>query len=72
MIKDIIVAFLVVLAIFFGIMPHRVHCDTFRMFSTTCPAHWIFIVNGLISFIIAILISQWNYIITGITNACSN
>jgi len=72
MIKDIIVAFLVVMAIFFGIMPHRVHCDIFRHVSATCPSHWIFILNGIIIFALAILFSQWTYVITGVTKLCSN
>lgn len=63
MIKDIIVAFLVVVSIFFSIMPHRVHCDTFKTVFKTCPSHWTFILNGVILFILAVLVSQWNFII---------
>jgi hypothetical protein len=67
MIKDVIVAFLVVVSIFFTIMPHRVHCDTFKIITTTCPTHWVFMVSGILTFLLAILISQWSYIIDGVT-----
>ena len=71
MIKDVIVAFLVVVSIFFGIMPHRVHCDTLKMFSETCPSHRVFLLNSIILFVLAVILSQWDFIIGEVTRLCA-
>lgn len=62
MIRDIVVALLVVGAIFFGVMPHRVHCDTLKGLVKNCPAHWVHILSGVVLFLLAVLVSQWGYI----------
>ena len=58
--KMLLVAFLLVNAIFWGLYPHSTHCSVSAMMGVkNCPAHWIHVyVMGLGSFILALYIKQ--------------
>jgi hypothetical protein len=40
------------------------HCKLAKMFVTECPTHNLHLVLGILSFIIAFVISQFNYLKT--------
>lgn len=60
--KEIIVVFLIVNAIFWGLMPHSLHCQLVAKFtSAQCPPHIFHILFGIICFILAAILSQDEY-----------
>lgn len=63
MLKNIIVLFFVVNAIFWGLFSHSQHCSVAASLGViNCPPHLIHLLMGLISFIIAIYVQQREYI----------
>jgi hypothetical protein len=64
MIKTIIVIFFAINAIFWSLFPHKTHCNVAKMFIDVCPAHNIHLIIGLLSFLIAFVIAQYNYLKT--------
>jgi hypothetical protein len=63
MIKNIVVIFFVLNALFWGLASHSQHCSLASMLGVVnCPPHSIHLLMGLISFIIAIYIQQRKYI----------
>ncbi len=60
--QNLLVAFLAVNALFWGLMPHKVHCDLVGMFSNTCPSHTVHLVMGLIAFVLAVVFAQYDYL----------
>jgi len=62
-----ITAFLVLNGIFWGLMQHSIHCDVAALVGIkNCPPHWVHLMIGLLSFVAAIVVSQWNYLTVGI------
>jgi len=63
MLKNIVVIFFVINALFWGLAPHKSHCNLASLFGVTnCPQHYVHLLMGLVSFIIAIYIQQREYI----------
>ena len=63
MLKNIIVLFFVLNALFWGLANHSQHCSFVSMVGMKyCPPHYIHLFMGLLSFIIAIYIQQRKYI----------
>ena len=62
LLKNLLVVFLVVNALFWGLMSHKVHCDFVALFSNTCPSHTVHLVMGLIAFVLAVIVAQYDYI----------
>ncbi len=60
MLQNIIVGFLVLNALFWGLASHKQHCVlASKLGVKKCPPHWIHVyVMGLGSFFLALLISQ--------------
>ncbi len=57
--RQILVVFLIINALFWGLMSHDVHCNFVAKFSKAkCPPHTIHILIGFICFTLAVLISQ--------------
>ena len=58
--KNALIAFLVVNAVFWGLFSHTNHCKVASMIGlATCPPHWIHVwIMGLGSFVLALYISQ--------------
>jgi hypothetical protein len=60
--KEIFVVFLIVNAIFWGLMPHSLHCQLVAKFtSMQCPPHIVHILFGITCFILAAILSQDEY-----------
>lgn len=60
-VQNLIVAFLAVNALFWGLMPHKVHCDLVATFTNSCASHGVHLVMGLIAFVLAVIFAQWDY-----------
>lgn len=61
--KNILIVIFLLNAIFWGLYPHSSHCQVVSILGIMkCPSHWLHLSFGLISFIIAIIIAQWNFI----------
>lgn len=58
MLKNIIVAFLAINALFWGLFPHSTHCAVASVFMNSCPPHPIHVSIGVICFMLAVVISQ--------------
>jgi hypothetical protein len=51
-------------AIFWGLYSHDVHCKVAAAVGVkSCPPHWVHLTIGLVSFIGAIVTSQWSYLV---------
>lgn len=60
--KMLLVLFLTINAVFWGLFPHHTHCHVATTFGLQkCPSHWIHITMGLIFFVCAILTAQWHH-----------
>ena len=60
--KELAIAILILNSLFWGLMPHNVHCDVMSKFtSMKCPPHIVHISIGLFCFILAILLAQSDY-----------
>ena len=54
---------LVINAIFWGMGSHAQHCQLAGLFgSTFCPPHWVHLLIGVVSFLSAVYISQYEYV----------
>ena len=62
MLKTIFVVFFAINAIFWSLFPHNIHCSIATMIMPTCPSHGIHLTIGIISFIIAFIIAQYDYL----------
>jgi hypothetical protein len=62
MLKTILVVFFAINAIFWSLFPHSIHCDVANVFLSNCPSHGIYLTIGLVSFIIAFVIAQYDYL----------
>jgi hypothetical protein len=57
--RELLVLFFVINALFWGLMPHSIHCQFVSKFTNSkCPPHFVHLLIGLLSFIIAILLAQ--------------
>ena len=64
MLKTILTIFFAINAIFWSLFPHRIHCDLVHMLTDVCPSHNIHLIIGLVSFIIAFVIAQFDHLKT--------
>ena len=63
MFKKLVVLFFVLNALFWGLANHSQHCSLASMFGmTTCPPHYIHLLMGIVSFVVAVYIQQRDYI----------
>ena len=52
----------VMLAIFWGLFPHSLHCAVLKNVGITeCPSHVLHVTLGLIFFVVAIYVRQGNF-----------
>ena len=58
MLKNILVAFLAVNALFWGLFPHSTHCAVASVFTNSCHPHSTHVSIGVICFMLAVVISQ--------------
>lgn len=65
MIRELLILFFLLNAIFWGLFPHSSHCRFISQFTDMkCPPHFIHISMGIASFLLAIFLSQQEYITT--------
>ncbi len=60
--KNILVVFFAINAIFWSLFPHTIHCNFAGMFLSECPSHGFYLTIGFLSFIIAFIIAQYDYL----------
>ncbi len=60
--KNILVIFFAVNALFWSLFPHEIHCKLAHTIMDTCPSHNIHLTIGILSFIIAFVLAQYNYL----------
>ena len=59
--QNVLVVFFAVNGIFWGLMPHSMHCDLISQLLPECPSHNIHIAMGFITFLIAIVLAQLDH-----------
>ena len=62
MLRNLVVSVLTVAAIFFGLLPHSVHCNVLKTVMKKCPPHNVHIVSGLLLFVLAVVVAQWDHL----------
>lgn len=61
--RELIVSLLVVNAMFWCLLPHSIHCDFIKNITNRdCPPHIVLISMGILSFVLAVIIAQKEYI----------
>lgn len=56
-------AALLVSAAFWGLFPHTAHCRLVRALGArTCPTHAVHLLMGLVSYLAAVVVTQWAYL----------
>ena len=61
LLQNILVVFFAVNSIFWGLMPHSIHCSIVSSIIPECPSHTIHIGFGIFSFIVAVILAQWDH-----------
>ena len=60
--NNILVVFLVLNALFWGLFPHSTHCNAVaHIMGGACPSHTIHITLGVAMFLLAVYYTQRNY-----------
>jgi hypothetical protein len=50
-------------ALFWGLAPHSMHCDFVQKLGVKdCPSHMVHLVFGIICFVIAVVLMQYDYV----------
>lgn len=62
--KNIITGILLLNAIFWGIASHSSHCAFVKMIPNmkSCPPHWVHLMMGIMFYLMAVFVSQYEYI----------
>ena len=60
--RTILILFFLLNAIFWGLFPHEKHCALVNTFTTNCPPHYIHLLMGVLSFIVAVYLSHKSYV----------
>jgi hypothetical protein len=61
-IKNLFIVFFTINAIFWSLFPHQTHCEVASHFIKECPTHGIHLTIGIVSFFIAFIIAQYDYL----------
>ncbi len=64
MLKTILIVFFAINALFWSLFPHNIHCDVAKLVTNVCPTHNIHLIIGLVSFLIAFFIAQFDFLKT--------
>ena len=57
--KNILFAFLLINALFWGLFEHSIHCKFASYFTNNCPPHYIHLIIGIVCFTLAVYIKQY-------------
>ena len=66
--NSVLVGFLLINAVFWGLFPHTSHCQFLNSFNRVigsnmkCPSHTIHLLMGIVSYLLALYFSQQKYI----------
>lgn len=64
-VKNLLVVFFAVNALFWGLFPHSVHCKGLALFSNIkCPPHSVHLITGVVCYFVALFIAQRNYLMS--------
>ena len=59
MLYNLLVLFLIVNALFWGLFPHSIHCRLASYIGVQdCPSHWVHIGLGVVCFLAAVVVAQ--------------
>ena len=64
MLKEILIIFFAINAIFWSLFPHSIHCKIINVVVDVCPPHNVHLIIGLVSFLIAFFIAQYDFLKT--------
>ena len=56
--KNIVIAFFAINAVFWSFFPHTVHCNVVEKIGASCVGHHVHLVLGVVSYIVAFVIAQ--------------
>ena len=59
---DILIVFLVINALFWGLASHSKHCEIANTLGIKCSPHYVHLLMGLVFFILSIYIKHKSYI----------
>jgi hypothetical protein len=61
--RNAVIVFLAINAIFWGLFPHTIHCKFVGAMGVSgCPSHTIHITMGVVAFALAVALAQWEHI----------
>ena len=61
--KELLVVLLIILSLYCGLIPHKIHCDMFKKISPKkCPSQLTFIILSGMLYGLSILIAQEDYL----------
>lgn len=61
--RNLVIVFLAVNALFWGLMPHSVHCKALAMVSSMkCPPHSVHLIMGVVFYFLALFVAQRDYL----------
>lgn len=61
--NNIVVLFCLINAVFWGLMPHNMHCELVSSMSNmSCPPHFVHLILGITFFVIAVVVGNLDYI----------
>jgi hypothetical protein len=61
--KTLLVVFLVLNALFWGLASHSQHCSVASALGVSaCPPHWLHLLTGVVSFIAAVVLQHKTYL----------
>ena len=63
--RNVVVLVLGLNALFWGLLPHSVHCKTVAMVSNMkCPTHSVHLMMGVVFYFLAVYVRQQKYIMS--------
>lgn len=63
MLTDLMISFLSINAIFWGLFRHDTHCQVAKQFGVKkCPPHYVHLLLGVACFLIAVVLKHYEYI----------
>lgn len=63
MIRELLIVFFLLNAVFWALLPHQTHCQFVSQFTDMkCPPHFVHISLGIVFFLLAIFLSQQTYL----------
>jgi hypothetical protein len=62
MLHTILIIFFAINAIFWSLFTRETHCKFANMFLKECPSHDFYLTIGVLSFVIAFVIAQYDYL----------